>query len=48
MKPCDNCNSQVIIIKQGNSYVAECSYCGQPADYYVGVDLTEELDEDDE
>lgn len=47
MKPCDNCNSEIIIVKRGDGYVAECSYCGKPADFYeIGVDL-KEIDENE-
>jgi uncharacterized Zn finger protein len=34
-KTCDNCNSEIIVIKRGSDYVAECSYCGKPADNTV-------------
>jgi transcription elongation factor Elf1 len=34
-KTCDNCNSEIIVVKRGSDYVAECSYCGKPADNTV-------------
>ena len=46
-KTCDNCNSEIIIVKKGKSHVAECSYCGSPADVQVGVDYTDEYKEED-
>lgn len=36
---CESCNSEIIIIKVGDAYGAECSYCGLPAEVNVGVDL---------
>jgi uncharacterized Zn finger protein len=44
---CESCNSEVIVIKKGHKYVAECSYCGKPSDIQVGVDFAEELGEDE-
>lgn len=45
---CDSCNSHVITVKKGNKYVAECSYCGKPSDYYISIDYAEDYDEEDE
>lgn len=46
-KPCENCNSEIIMVKRNDGYVAECSYCGQPADFSVGVDFTEDYEDEE-
>lgn len=42
-KNCDICNSVIITVKKGNSFVAECSYCGEP--YEKGIVIEHFLDE---
>lgn len=51
-KLCDNCNSEIKIIRKGNRYVAECSYCGMTPDKgfviedFVPENLGDDYDEE--
>lgn len=47
-KLCDNCNSEVVIIRKGSNFVAECSYCGEIVEKGIVIEnFLPEFDEED-